>query len=236
MTPPHASFDGSPALVPGELRGYRRFRLADDGLYPTVHSAGGAWSGGVERAVCAAGEEHDAPARECGCGLYGWYDPADAGASSGYGDASAVIAARGRIILGDHGFRSAGARVQAVALPPRLRVQPRAAQRARQMLAEHYPSAAVYRSRREMLRDHPPGDLSALGITVLPNPAGRYRRRAFAVWLGGVLALYGLAVLPRGVVAGAAPAVWLTALAAVVLWQAALVWLVVRCTTPPRGR
>lgn len=233
MSSAHVGFDGPPALVPGELRGYRRFRLAEDGLHPTVHAAGGPWSGGVERAVCAAGEEHEAPASDCGCGLYGWYFPDDAGTASGYGDVSAVIAARGRTILGDSGFRAAGGRVQAVALPLRVRLQCGAAERARSMLAQQYPGATVYTSRRAMLRDHPAGDLTALGISAQPNPATRYRRQAFALWLVGVVALYAVAALPHGLVAGAAPAVWVSALAAFVLWQGALVWLVVRCTSPP---
>ena len=230
MTTPHVGFDGPPALVPGELRGYRRFRLAPDGLHPTVHAAGGPWSGTVERAVCAAGEEHDAPARGCGCGLYGWYSPSDAGAASGYGDTAAVVAARGRSILGDAGFRSAGARVQAVALPFRMRVQPRAATRARAMLAARYPDAAVYTSRRAMHRDHPPADLTALGIQVRTDLSWRYRRAALLIWLVGVVALYAIAALPRGALLDARTPLWVSGLTVFVLWQAALVWLVTRCT------
>ena len=59
-----------PALVPGELRGYRQFQLRADGLYPLVRGGSGPWDGHLERAMCAAGAEHPAPAVDCRCGLY----------------------------------------------------------------------------------------------------------------------------------------------------------------------
>lgn len=49
----------------GELRGYRRFRLAADGLHSTVHATG-AWSSQLEHAICTAGHDHPAPAARCG--------------------------------------------------------------------------------------------------------------------------------------------------------------------------
>ena len=67
-----------PDLVAGELRGYRQFDLRADGLYPMVHSECGPWDGRLERARCAAGADHAAPAAECRCGLYGWYLPGSA--------------------------------------------------------------------------------------------------------------------------------------------------------------
>jgi hypothetical protein len=222
-----------PALVPGELQGYRRFRLAEDGLRPPVHVAAGPWSWPVERARCAVDDGHVPPARECGCGLYGWYHPSHTGLGTGWGDVTAVVAARGRIVLGDSGFRAAAARVQAVSLPRRTRLSPRRRRRCERVLAEQYPGVLVYRSRRRMLRRHPPEDLSALGITVRPSTAPRYRWTALAVWLSGVLALCSVAVVPRPVLLGITPAGWLAALAVFVLWQAALVWLVCRASPPP---
>ena len=233
MSTPHVGFTGPPALVPGELRGYRRFRLADDGLHPTVHSAGGPWSGRLESAVCWVGGEHAAPAHDCGCGLYGWYSPADARESSGFGDVTAVIAARGRSILGDYGFRAASARIEAVTLPARLRVRPRAAAAARAMLAERYPATSVYDRRKDMVRDHPPSDVRALSPTAGANPAPRYRRLAVGVWAIGVLALYALAAVPRASAFEAGPGLWVPALLGFVLWQATLVWLAVRYFSPP---
>ena len=224
---PGAGFGGEQALVPGELRGYRRFRLHGGALHPPVHAAAGPWSGTLERAACAAGADHRAPAPGCGCGLYAWYHPADAGAGSGYGDVTAVVAARGRVVLGGCGFRAEAARVEAVAVP-RLPGGGRAAR----ALAQRYPGAAVHRSRRRMLRAHPPHDLGALGITVRPGAAGRDRRRALVVWLCGVLALYATIALPAGAVAASSPVALAAAVVAVLAWQAVLVHLTLRRCRP----
>ena len=233
MTLPVDPAADPPALVTGELRGYRRFRLAEDGLRPPVHIAAGSWSWPVEQARCAVDDGHAPPARGCGCGLYGWYHPSCTGLGTGWGDVTAVVAARGRIVLGDTGFRAAAARVQAVTLPRRARLSPRRRRRCERVLAERYPGVLVYRSRRRMLRRHPPEDLSSLGITVRPSRAPRYRCTALAVWLAGVLTLCSVAVVPRPVLVGITPAGWLVALAGFVLWQAALVWLVVRASPLP---
>lgn len=235
MSVAHEGFGGSAALVPGELRGYRRFRLAEDGLYPAVHADLGPWSGAVQQAQCAAGGEHAAPARDCGCGLYGWYYPVDAG-EAGFGTVTAVVAARGRSILGDHGFRAASARIEAVALPMPLAVRPRAAARTRRRLARQYPRAAVYSTRRRMLRDYPPHDLRALGVPARPSARRRYKHLTLGVWALGLTAPWILLVLPRETVASAGPAVWLLALGGFLLWQALLVWLVARWVAPPRAR
>ena len=235
MTSPYPGFEGQPALVAGELRGYRRFRLAGAELHPTVHNVV-PWSGQLHEAACLAGGSHIPPGADCGCGLYGWYHPSDARADSGFGNVTAVIAGQGRIVLGDNGFRAQAARVEAVALP-RLLVAGRTARDVRQALAQHYPQAAVYRSRRRMLREHPPDDLTGLGIAVRASPASRYRMAAFLIWLAGVLALYSIVVLPRGAVADAPPVLWLGALGGFLVWQAVLAALVVRSSPPaPCGR
>jgi hypothetical protein len=138
----------------------------------------------------------------------------------------AVIAARGRSILGDRGFRAASARIEAVALPRRLRVRPCAAARVRRMLAARYPQAAVYRSRRQMLRDHPPQEMRDLGITTRPSTARRCKRIARSVWVVGVMAFWSVALLPQDAVSAAGPVAGLTVLGGLVLWQAVLVWLI----------
>src|SRR5688572_6823606 len=146
-----------PALVAGELRGYRQFDLHDDGLRPLVHGATGPWDGVLERAVCARGEDHAPPSADCTCGLYAMYRPGSGTIS--LGAANAVVAARGRCVLGDRGFRAASARVEAVALPAHLLLRPRTAARTRGELAQRYPQTRVYSSTRRMLRDHPPQDV-----------------------------------------------------------------------------
>lgn len=178
-----------------------------------------------QEAEYLTGGGHPAPDPSRGCGLYGWSHPADARADSG-GDVTAVIAARGRVVPGDSGSRAPAARVEAVPVP-RLLVGGDVDDH-RKVLAERYPDVVLYRSRRRMLRAHPPEDLDALGIDVRPSAANRYRTAALLTWLGGVLALYSVAVLPRGAVRDAPPAVWLGALVGSVLWQVLLVALAVR--------
>ena len=216
-----------PPLVVGEVRGYRRFRLSEDGLHPGVHDRG-PWDGRLERAVCRAGEGHRAPDAGCRCGLYGWFHPADAWGDAGLADVDAVVAARGRIVLGDHGFRAEAARVVAVALPG---VRHRHAQR----LVRQYPGVQVHRSRRAMVAAHPPDDVRGLGVAGTRSPLRRRRALALGVWAAGVLALYGVLVLPRAAVAEPPPAVWLPALALFVGWQVLLVRLVVRATPDPHS-
>ena len=220
-----AELDERP-LVPGELRGYRQFHLVGGGLYPLVHRAGGPWDGRLERAVCAAGEDHAAPAPDCRCGLYAWYLPGSATVCLGAWNA--VVAAQGRCILGDRGFRAASARIEAVALPATVRWWPGAAARTRRLLAERYPSVDVHRSTRRMLQAHPPQDLTALGITPPRDASRAYRRLAVVLFAAFVVAGYSLVLLPREAVAAVAADWWPLAVVLVLLWQGALIWLVTR--------
>lgn len=225
MTTGPVDLDGAAALVPNELRGYRRFRLAGGNLMPTVYVAVGPWRALDEHAVCAEGSDHAVPAAECGCGLYGWYHPSRATSASGFGDVTAVIAASGRTILGDHGFRSARARVEAVAVPARSHAVPGAARRTRRAIAERYPWTAVYRSRRAMLRDYPPVDLNDLGISVAAGASRSSRWWAVGVWAVGVALLGCIAVLIPGALVRAEPWAWATALGVLIAWQALMIWV-----------
>lgn len=217
---------GEPALVPGELRGYRQFHLRSDGLYPLVHASTGPWQGGLHEARCATGAGHPSPASDCRCGLYAWYLPGSA--TVALGPASAVVAARGRCILGDRGFRAAGARIEAVTLPAAVRWNPRAAARARRMLAEAYPRTRVYASARRMLKDHPPQDVAGLGIVPPPDRSRGYRTAAVVLWAAFVVLAYSLAALPHATVDGAVSHWWPLLILLAVAWQAGLVWLITR--------
>lgn len=228
MSAPRSGFDGRTALVPGELRGYRQFRLESDGLYPLVQASLGPWSDQVQHAVCANGATHPAPDRDCSCGLYGWYHP---DSTTGFVDeVSAVITVRGRTILGQWGFRAAAARIDAVALPWSMWVRPSAARRARQMLTVRYPHAQVYASRRRMVAEHPGQDLRALGVTVQPARARRHLRMALSLWVLVVLGCYGTALL-----GGPPPWVWLGAVLGIVAAQIAAVPLLARRPGDHRG-
>lgn len=231
--------ESGPVLVPGELRGYRQFQLRSDGLYPLVHAGFGPWDGQLECARCAAGAEHPSPAADCRCGLYAWY--LSGSATVALGPASAVVAARGRCILGDRGFRAAGARIEAVTLPAPVRWNPTAAARARRMLAEHYPRTRVYTSVRRMLKDYPPQDVHELGIDPPRDRSRGYRTAAAALWAAFLILAYSLAVLPRAAVDDTLAGWWPALVVVAVTWQAALVWLITRLmslqtTNPGRGQ
>lgn len=213
-------------LVAGELRGYRQFHLHADGLYPVVHRAAGPWRGDLEQAHCATGAEHDAPAADCGCGLYACYRPGSA--TVALGAVNAVVAARGRCILGDRGFRAGQARIEAVALPASVRWCPVFAARTRQLLTDGYPQTKVYTSTRRMIRDFPPQDVGALGVSPATDRSREYRAAVALLWVAFVVAGYSLAFLPRGVVVETAATWWPGFVLVVVAWQAALVWLVTR--------
>ena len=226
MSAPRSGFDGAAALVPGELRGYRQFRLDHDGLYPLVQGALGPWSSEVQHAMCARGEHHAAPDRQCSCGLYGWYHPDSA---TGFVDqVSAVISVRGRTILGERGFRAADARISAVALPWSMWLRPRAVRRARQMLSNQYPQTTVYASRRRMVREYPCEDVSALGIEAPPGRARRYTQLALGLWVAVLVAFYSLVLLLPD---GQTPHwVWLLVVIGIVAAQIGAVPLAARLT------
>lgn len=213
------------ALVAGELRGYRQFDLAGGRLHPVVHAELGPWDA-VEQAVCAVERSHAPPVAECTCGLYAMYRPGSATVS--LGAANAVVAASGRVVLADRGFRAERARVEAVALPATARLTPRAARRTRCALAEAHPGARVYGSTRRMLRDHPPHDVAALGIDPPADRSRGYRAVAVAVWLVFVVAGYSLVFLPRDAVGDVLSSWWPLVVTAFLVWQASLVWLLCR--------
>ena len=213
-------------LVVGELRGYRQFDLVAGALLPMVHSEQGAWDGALERARCAKDPEHAAPVAGCTCGLYAMYRPGSA--TVALGAANAVVAARGRVVLADRGFRAEAARVEAVALPATVRWSLRTAARERALLAAAYPGTRVYSSTRRMLRDHPPHDVAALGVQPPPDRSRGYRAVAVAVWAAFVVGAYGLLFLPREAVGELVRTWWPLVLVGFVAWQAALVWLIGR--------
>jgi hypothetical protein len=216
-------------LVAGELRGFRQFHLRADGLYPLVHWGFGPWDGTLEHARCAVGGRHASPDVACRCGLYAWYYPGNATVT--VGPIAAVVAARGRCILADRGFRAASARIEAVALPVLVRCNPVLARRTRRMLAERYPRVTVYGSTRRMLRDHPPHSVAGLGIDPPEDHSRGYRAAVTWLWAGLHCLCYSMALLPRAVLAEVANAWWPALVVLAVGCQAAMVWLVDRLLT-----
>jgi hypothetical protein len=226
------------SLVVGELRGYRQFDLRDDGLYPRVHAEAGPWRCSLQRARCVITRGHEAPVSGCTCGLYAWYLPGSA--TVALGAASAVVAASGRCILGDRGFRAEAARIEAVTVPGYLMWSPRAAARARRMLMTSYPGTKVYATVRQMIREHPPQDVSGLGITPPPDRSRGYRAAVLVLSASVMVATCALFLLPRGAIERMVSAWWGVFLLLVVLWQMGTVWLLTRLlalqTDAPRRR
>ncbi len=146
-----------------------------------------------------------------------------------------MVAASGRVVLGDRGFRAARARVEArhpagtaalAAAGLRLRAP---------MLAERYPDVRVYRSVRQMVREHPPDDLAGLGIGPADRTPLRCRRAALVLWGLFVITGYAVLLLPRDDVAAVAATWWPLLVLGVLAWQAALVALVVRSQARERA-
>lgn len=109
------AFSSDTAVYPGELLGYRYWDLMTDGVLQSL-SFYQDWETCLE-ATCGDGH-HPAPNEGCGCGIYAWYTPGDAGAGtchewvvnqSSY--VFGVIAASGKIVPGTKGFRAERARI-----------------------------------------------------------------------------------------------------------------------------
>jgi hypothetical protein len=160
--------DGGRPFVAGTLRGYRtwhpltRWAHVPDGALPlaAVAQRDVVWTPTL-RAHCnpprfagaagaeAAGVPHPAPRSGCTCGIYAWYDPVDAGIFNAR--VFGVVQASGLILMGDRGFRAERARVTAVVTRNR-----------RIAAACADAGIEVYRHRRDLLREHPPEDLTEL--------------------------------------------------------------------------
>jgi hypothetical protein len=160
--------DAGRALVPGTLRGYRTWRLlgrrthVPDGSLPltSVSRRRVVWRPSLT-AHCKPSDtgmggrspstldDHASPQVGCGCGIYGWYSPSDTGMVSAriFG----VVEASGLILMGERGFRAQTVKI--VAVVTRNRRVATACARA---------GISVYRRRRDLVRDYPPEDLSAL--------------------------------------------------------------------------
>jgi hypothetical protein len=177
--------DAGRPLVPGSLRGYRTWRPTrwrapvPHGALPltSVTRRRVVWTptltarctprddGPQDPAPVALPDDHRAPQSGCDCGIYAWYEPADTRIL--HARVFGVVEASGLILMGDHGFRAERVRIAAVVTRKR-----------RVAAACEEAGIPVYRRRRDLLRDHPPQDLSALlgdrssSTDLLPPGAG----------------------------------------------------------------
>jgi len=206
--------DGRP-LVAGSLRGYRTWRLqrrgspaCGDSLPLTSVTRRVVWRPTLTACCTPEGMaspgpgpatlvgDHAAPAAGCQCGIYGWYDPADTGMLRA--GVFGVVEASGVVLMGERGFRAERARI--VAVVSRNRRLTAACERA---------GIAVFRRRRDLVREYPPEDLSGLlghsldrerptPSTPVPSLSGFDRLVLMAVCGRVAVIAAALAVLPTG--------------------------------------
>lgn len=186
----------------GSVRGVRTFRVRPDGrLAPITNRP--PWTPGVNTAACdrrtltrALPPAHDAPGPGCVCGLWAC-GSVPALRQTGVLGASrvlAVVAAYGRLIPAERGFRAQHAVIEALWLSPRIPVERRHA------VARAYPAAAVYASKAAMLAEHPLTALPSYDLPARPRPSRLLGQvAAHAAWTLAVAVLWFLTPLPAAV-------------------------------------
>ena len=191
--------DAGTPFVAGTLRGYRtwqplnRWAKVPDGALPlaSVTQPQVIWTPTLS-ARCIPPESwafrcppptlparHPSPSVKCTCGIYAWYEPEDAGILSAR--VFGAVQASGLILMGDWGFRAERTRIAAIVTRNR-----------RISAACAHAGIDVYTRRRDLLRDHPRDDLTALLGDQLPPQRPRSptppraglgnRRLVYAVW------------------------------------------------------
>jgi hypothetical protein len=200
------------SLVPGSLRGYRTWRAAGrrahvpEGTLPltSVTRRRVVWPRTlIARCTPSPGgrpapddaafpDDHRAPQAGCDCGIYAWYAPDDTRIL--HARVFGAVEASGLVLMGDRGFRAERVRITAVATRNR-----------RVAAACAKAGIPVYRRRGELVRNHPPDDLSALiddpsppeGEPPSPPPTdGVDRTLVLAVWLRTAFLALAVGLLP----------------------------------------
>jgi hypothetical protein len=111
----HAGDIAPDLVVP--IIGYRQWRLTADGLVSMYDGAD--WSQGQITAHCDQGHSPaEVPAKDCACGVYGYYDPCPRTASALTPDlVGGAVVVWGRIEAHAYGLRGKHARIVALELP-----------------------------------------------------------------------------------------------------------------------
>jgi hypothetical protein len=102
-----------------DVYAFRTFQVLDGRLASigagVLDDNNGGWNNGMCEAYCRTNPEHQAPVRDCHCGVYGFY--AIDHLLTQYPDQAvriiAVITIRGRVLVDDKGLRATAARVVA---------------------------------------------------------------------------------------------------------------------------
>jgi hypothetical protein len=132
--------------------GFRQWLLVR-GMLRSLH-VGTPWPSALHRARCAVGRHHptEAPAKECVCGIYAYYDPCPRTASALTADfLGGAVVTWGRIEAHPTGYRARHARVIALELPLSRGPKRRAVLDAAERLGV---AAVAHRALRELALDH----------------------------------------------------------------------------------
>jgi hypothetical protein len=175
-------------LVVGDLRGYRRWKVFDNGYLASTFMSY-AWGSATEVAACILADpawDHPSPVTDCTCGLYAHYRATTVEppwrrpiVPPVVGQPLGVVTVAGRVILGTRGMRAERMTLHALVTDDAA-------------LGERY-GVPIYRSRKALLYDYPPpdyGDLVDVDPIDPPPYAAGYRAEAV------------IGVNPSGVVAG----------------------------------
>jgi hypothetical protein len=180
-----AACSGSgPGLVPGRLRGYRRWMLLDSGRLESI-AGYGSWGARGLTAECKAtfhraAAGHATPDMHCQCGIYGWYRPELIGdgmvcscrshhsTGSSFPYIVGAIDATGTILLGSKGFRAAKARIAGIVVEP--------TSYAATIVPTMHPDGPIFPTVEALVAALPPDDVAELGIRVDTDnaPASAY--------------------------------------------------------------
>lgn len=108
---------------------------------------------------------HQAPVRDCSCGIYGWYTP-EWTQREHTGGVMGVIETSGRLVLGSRGCRAEKAKI--VAIAPVDTLSATVMDIMNVWLKRRYPDVVIYEKMSKLLRNFPPelDTLSNLGIEV----------------------------------------------------------------------
>ena len=112
-------FDGDAGLVVGTVRGFRRWKIREDGYLSPLTRHDPCWTEGVNLARCYDGwaswiSGHKTASRDCTCGFYAYFSPAY---NQLGGDVEGVIEGHGRATVGTKGFRVERAKIVALVVP-----------------------------------------------------------------------------------------------------------------------
>ena len=167
-------------LVPGALRGYRRWRFDFTGQLAAVNFYYSWTPGRNEATHVGVKPKHEAPMKRCSCGLYAHHDPRG---SFNYMDCSykdvivvGSIKAYGKIILGDLGFKAQYAEIESLVVPGPMTAA----------FQHRYPQVKIFDRFTDLVKEFPPIPVDEL-LGPKPEPEWRPLMPPITLHRSGVL-------------------------------------------------